>query len=68
MKQKKNNKQKCIKSICVDKSAYKITRVLLDDLYNQAYAAKQDPYLEILLQSKDKEYFKLNCKVEKVKL
>jgi hypothetical protein len=68
MKRKKQNKQTCIKSVCVDKTSYKLTRVLLDELYNNAAKAKQDPCLELLFKIDDKVYYKLRCTVEKVKL
>ncbi len=64
----KNSKRKCLKSICVDKNSYKITRVLLNDLYNQAHKAKQDPYFELLIQSENNEYYKLSCYVEKIRI
>jgi len=61
-------KQKCVKSVCVDKSSYKLTRVSLDELFDNANQANQEPYLELLIQIKDNEYYQLRCTVEKVKL
>jgi len=61
-------KQNCVKSVCVDKSSYKITRVLLDELWEQAHDAKQDPHLELLIQAEDGSYYRLRCTVEKVRL
>ena len=65
---KERNKNDCIKSICVDKKSYKITRVLLEELCTCAKNASQDPYLEILIQDKNDQYFKLRCRVEKVRI
>jgi len=61
-------KQNCVKSVCVEKSSYKITKVLLDELSDNAKKANQAPYLELLLHIKDNEYYQLRCAVEKVKL
>jgi len=68
MKRKKQNKQTCIKSVCVDKASFKLTRVLLDELYTCALQAKQDPCLELLFQIDEKLYYRLSCKVEKIRL
>lgn len=68
MKEKNSNKQNCVKSVCVDKSSYKISRVLLDELWEQAKDAKQDPCLELLIQAEDGSYYRLRCNVEKVRL
>ena len=68
MKQEKNNNQKCIKSVCVEKSSFKLTRVLLNELYENAHNADQDPCLEILIPAEDGKYYKLSCTVEKVRL
>jgi len=68
MKTEKNNKQDCVRSVCVDKSSYKITRVLLDELWEQAQSAKQDPHLELLIKAEDGSYYRLRCIVEKVRL
>ena len=65
---KRKNKQNCKKSICIDKTSYKLTRVLLDELYNNSKLAKQDPLLELLILCKDNIYYKLSCKVEKIKV
>lgn len=62
------NKQDCVKNICVDKTSYKITKTLLDELYNNAKKAKQEPFLELLIKAENGEYYKLNCKVEKVRI
>jgi len=62
------NNHKCIKSVCVDKSSYKITKVLLDELYTNAQKAKQTPYLELLIKDSDNQYYRLSCNVEKVSL
>jgi len=61
-------KQDCLKSVCVDKSSYKITKILLDELCDGAEEALQEPYLEIFIKNKDNEYYKLRCKVEKVRM
>ena len=61
-------KQKCVTSVCVDKSSYKLTKTLLDELFDNATEAFQLPYLEVLIQIKDNEYYRLRCAVEKVKL
>ena len=62
------NKQNCVTSVCVDKSSYKLTKVLLDELFDNAQKARQNPYLELLIHIKDNEYYQLRCAVEKVKL
>ena len=61
-------KQNCVKSVCVDKSSYKITKVLLDELFDNAKKARQSPCLELLIQIKDNNYYQLRCTVEKVQL
>ena len=61
-------KQNCVTSICADKSSYKLTTILLNELFDNAKKAKQEPYLELLIHIKNNEYYKLRCKVEKVKL
>jgi len=58
----------CIKSICVEKSSYKITKRLLEELYDNAKKAKQTPYLELLIKDQDNQYYKLSCNVEKITL
>ena len=61
-------KQNCVTSICVDKSSYKLTKVLLDELFDNAKKARQEPRLELLIHIKDNEYYQLRCTVEKVQL
>ena len=68
MKQEKNNNQNCVKSVCVEKSSYKITRVLLNELWEHAQNAKQDPCLELLIKAEDGSYYRLRCSVEKIRL
>lgn len=62
------HEQKCVKSICVDKSSYKLTKILVEELYENATKAKQIPCLELLIKIGDNEYYKLRCNVEKVSL
>jgi len=68
MKPELTNNQDCVKSVCVDKSSYKISRILLDELWEHAQSAKQTPHLELLIQAEDGSYYRLRCIVEKVRL
>ena len=44
-----------------DKKGYRVTRELLEKIWNQALSLNKEPFLCIGIKRNDKEYFSLQC-------